>query len=191
MQSCNSGWRTAAFWPCTHYEYRNRKNMKINKIAVIPGDGIGKEVMPKDCVSLRRSRISSVSLPMGRFDWSCDYYLKHGKMMPDNWKERLEEKTLSSLAQSAGRHRSRSHLAVGSLVKFRQEFDQYVNLRRQAHARHHLSLANRKIGDIDFYIVRKIPRANTQQLADACSPAPSVNSLCSKVYSHARALIAS
>ncbi len=63
--------------------------MSAYRIAVLAGDGIGKEVMPEgirvlDAVASQHQ----FSLTFDHFDFaSCDYYLEHGKMMPDNWKE--------------------------------------------------------------------------------------------------------
>ena len=65
---------------------------KRYRIAVIPGDGIGVEVMPEglralDAVAGR----FDLALDYDHIDWaSCDYYLAHGQMMPDDWKSRLE-----------------------------------------------------------------------------------------------------
>ena len=61
------------------------------KIAVIAGDGIGKEVMPEGLRVLQAvDRRFGLGLEFVEFDWAhCDYYLQHGKMMPDGWKQQL------------------------------------------------------------------------------------------------------
>jgi len=64
--------------------------MKTNKIAVIAGDGIGKEVMPEGVRALdAAARKFGLSLAFDHFDWSCDNYDKHGWWMPPDWKERI------------------------------------------------------------------------------------------------------
>lgn len=133
--------------------------MKINRIAVIPGDGIGKEVMPEGLRVLDAvSRKFGIAFQWEEFDWSCDYYVRHGKMMPDNWKETLEGKEAIFFGAVGWPATVPDHVSLwGSLVKFRQEFDQYVNLRpARIMPGINSPLANRnKIGDIDFYIVRE------------------------------------
>ena len=62
--------------------------MKTHRIAVIAGDGIGTEVMPEGlrCLESVANRYG-IRLQWDEFAWDCDYYLKHGAMMPENWKE--------------------------------------------------------------------------------------------------------
>ena len=61
---------------------------KTYRIAVIPGDGIGKEVMPEGLRALEAvGRKFGIEFKFDEFDWSCDYYLKHGRMLPDDWKD--------------------------------------------------------------------------------------------------------
>ena len=61
------------------------------KIAAIPGDGIGKEVMPEGLRVLEAAaRRFGIGLDVKPIEWaSCDWYAKHGKMMPDDWKARI------------------------------------------------------------------------------------------------------
>ena len=60
--------------------------MKVFKIAAIPGDGIGKEVLPagQQVLDTAAEVHGGYRFDYDRFDWSCEYYLKHGYMMPDN-----------------------------------------------------------------------------------------------------------
>ncbi len=61
-------------------------DMKNLRIAVIPGDGIGKEVMPEGLRCLEAvAKKHGIRFQWDEFDWSCDYYLKHGEMMPPDW----------------------------------------------------------------------------------------------------------
>jgi len=61
------------------------------RLAVIPGDGIGKEVVPEGIRVLEAAaKKFNFNLQLDDFDFaSCDYYQKHGKMMPDDWKEKI------------------------------------------------------------------------------------------------------
>src|SRR6516162_1801933 len=64
---------------------------KPYRIAVLPGDGIGKEVMPEGMRVLEAAaKKFGVDLKWSQFDWNCDYYAKHGQMMPDDWFETLQ-----------------------------------------------------------------------------------------------------
>ena len=61
-----------------------------HKIAVIPGDGIGKEVMPEGLRVLEAAgRRFGIELGFTSFDWSCQRYERHGRMMPEDGLERL------------------------------------------------------------------------------------------------------
>ncbi len=108
------------------------RNEKTCRIAAIPGDGIGKEVLPEGIRVLQAAAQRwDLSLSFEQMEWaSCEYYAHHGKMMPDDWREQLRGLRCYLLRRRrlAG-YRSRPHFAVGSLLKFRREFDQYVNLR--------------------------------------------------------------
>jgi tartrate dehydrogenase/decarboxylase / D-malate dehydrogenase len=67
--------------------------MKKYNIAVIPGDGIGKEVMEEGIKVLKKlaERNESIRFNFDTFDWGCEYYLKHGEMMDDNGLEKLKK----------------------------------------------------------------------------------------------------
>jgi len=64
---------------------------KQYRIAVIPGDGIGKEVVPEGLrVIEAAAKKHGVNLKLDHFDFACwDYYAKHGQMMPDDWKDQI------------------------------------------------------------------------------------------------------
>jgi tartrate dehydrogenase/decarboxylase/D-malate dehydrogenase len=132
--------------------------MKTHRIAVIPGDGIGKEVVPEglrvlDAVASR----FDLSFRWDTFDWSCDYYLQHGKMMPDDWKQQIGGHDAIFFGAVGWPDKVPDHISLwGSLLKFRREFDQYVNLRPvRLMPGVPTPLANRRVGDIDFYVVRE------------------------------------
>ena len=132
--------------------------MKTHNIAVIPGDGIGKEVVPEGlrCLDAVASKFG-LSFQWDQFDWDCDYYLKHGDMMPADWKEQIGTHDAIFFGAVGWPAKVADHISLwGSLLKFRREFDQYINLRPARLMPGVPSpLANRQPGDIDFYIVRE------------------------------------
>ena len=129
------------------------------RIAVIPGDGIGKEVVPAaltvlDAVCERHG----INLNFDHYDFaSCDYYAEHGQMMPDDWKDQIGGHDAIFFGAVGWPDILPDHLSLwGSLIKFRREFDQYVNLRPVKLMPGVPSpLAGRVPGDIDFLIVRE------------------------------------
>jgi tartrate dehydrogenase/decarboxylase/D-malate dehydrogenase len=129
-----------------------------HKIAVIPGDGIGKEVVPEGLrvLDAAASRFN-VELQLDHFDWSCDYYLAHGSMMPENWKDQIGRHDAIFFGAVGWPAKVPDHVSLwGSLIKFRREFDQYVNLRPcRLMPGMRTPLADRKPGDIDFFVVRE------------------------------------
>ena len=132
--------------------------MKDYRIAVIPGDGIGREVIPEGVRALEAVAAKhDIRLKWTQFDWSCDYYMKHGAMMPEDWKERIGQHDAIFFGAVGWPALVPDHISLwGSLVKFRREFDQYVSLRPVRLMPGVPSpLANRKVGDIDFYVVRE------------------------------------
>jgi tartrate dehydrogenase/decarboxylase/D-malate dehydrogenase len=133
--------------------------MKTHKIAVIAGDGIGKEVMPEGIrVVDIAARQFDIGIEWTTFEWaSCDYYAEHGKMMPDNWLEQLQGFDAIFFGAVGWPDKVPDHISLwGSLLKFRRQFDQYVNLRPvRLMPGVPCPLANKKPGDIDFYIVRE------------------------------------
>lgn len=132
--------------------------MKTHTIAVIPGDGIGKEVVPEGLRCLEAAaRKFDIAFRWDEFDWSCDYYLKHGTMMPEDWKARIGGHDAIFFGAVGWPEKVPDHVSLwGSLLKFRREFDQYVNLRPvRLMPGVRSPLADRKVGDIDFYVVRE------------------------------------
>src|SRR3990167_3508170 len=131
----------------------------IFRIAVLAGDGIGKEVMPEGLrVVKAANQRFKLGLEFTHFDWAhCDYYLAHGKMMPDDWKQQLSGFDAIYFGAVGWPATVPDHVSLwGSLLKFRREFDQYINLRPvRLFEGVPCPLAGRKPGDIDYLVVRE------------------------------------
>jgi tartrate dehydrogenase/decarboxylase / D-malate dehydrogenase len=137
---------------------------KPHRIAVLPGDGIGKEVVPEGLRVLEAAaRRFDIALAFEHFDFaSCDYYARHGTMMPEGWKDTLSGFDALFFGAVGWPATVPDHVSLwGSLIKFRREFDLYVNLRPARLMpgirsplvdRHGQAL---KPGDIDMLIVRE------------------------------------
>ena len=132
---------------------------RVYRVAVIPGDGIGKEVVPEGVRVLETAAQKfGFELRQDHFDFaSCDYYEKHGRMMPEDWKEKIGRHDAVFFGAVGWPAKVPDHVSLwGSLIQFRREFDQYVNLRPVRLMPGVASpLANRKPGDIDFWVVRE------------------------------------
>jgi tartrate dehydrogenase/decarboxylase/D-malate dehydrogenase len=104
--------------------------MKTHSIAVIPGDGIGKEVTDEALKILKAlSDKHGFKIETREFEWSCDYYLKHGKMMPDDILDILKGFDAIYLGCIGDVNKVPDHISLTLLLKIRKGFDQYVNLR--------------------------------------------------------------
>lgn len=130
-----------------------------HRIAVIPGDGIGKEVMPEGVRVLETAAaLYGFSLDLTWHDFACcDYYARHGEMMPADWKERVGTSDAILFGAVGWPDTVPDHISLwGSLLQFRREFDQYVNLRPvRLMPGVPCPLVGRKPGDIDFWVVRE------------------------------------
>ena len=129
------------------------------RIAVIAGDGIGTEVMPEGLRVLdATARKFALELDFQTFEFgSCDYYLNHGKMLPDDWFEQLKGFDALFYGAVGWPDTVPDHISLwGSLLQFRRRFDQYINLRPcKLMPGIKSPLAGRAPGDIDFYVVRE------------------------------------
>jgi len=131
--------------------------MKTYKIAVIPGDGIGKEVVPEGLRVLEAAgKKFGINYSFQHFDWSCETYAKTGKMMPDDGLAQLQPFEAIFLG-AVGYPGVPDHISLwGLLIPIRRGFDQYVNLRPVRLLKGVDSpLKNVKPGDIDFCVVRE------------------------------------
>lgn len=129
------------------------------RIAVIPGDGIGKEIVPEGVRALEViARRFDIDISFDWFDFaSCDYYLKHGTMMPEDWKTQIgQHDAIYFGAVGAPELVPDSVAGWGSIMKFRHEFEQYINLRPVKLLPGVASpLAGRGPADINMVIVRE------------------------------------
>ncbi len=104
--------------------------MQAIHLALIPGDGIGAEVLPPACAVLEAvGRHHGLSFSYDEFDWSCERYAREGAMMPDDGIARLRGSDAIFLG-AVGYPGVPDHVSLwGLLIPIRREFDQYVNLR--------------------------------------------------------------
>ena len=106
--------------------------MSIQRIAVIAGDGIGQEVMPE---GLRVLEVAAtrhgIALAFDHFDFACwEYFERHGQMLPDDWRDRIGGHDAIYFGAVGWPAKIPDHVSLwGSLLRFRRDFDQYVNLR--------------------------------------------------------------
>jgi tartrate dehydrogenase/decarboxylase/D-malate dehydrogenase len=106
--------------------------MSQHRIAVIAGDGIGTEVMPEGIRVLEAAATKfGIDLQFDHFDFSsCDYFERHGKMLPDDWKDQIGGHDAIYFGAVGWPDKVPDHISLwGSLLLFRREFDQYVNVR--------------------------------------------------------------
>ena len=131
--------------------------MKKHRIAVIPGDGIGNEVVPEgirvlDAVATR----FDLALEWETFPWSCELYKKTGRMMPEDGLARIRNHDAIFLG-AVGYPGVPDHVSLwGLLIPIRRQFQQYVNLRPvRLMEGVPCPLRDRKPGEIDFWVVRE------------------------------------
>jgi len=131
--------------------------MTAYKISLIPGDGIGMEVVPEGVRVLEAvGRKFDLSFTWAEYDWSCETYHKTGRMMPEDGIEQMRKSDAVYLG-AVGYPGVPDHISLwGLLIPIRREFNQYVNLRpcRLFHGVP-CPLAGREPGDIDMMIVRE------------------------------------
>ena len=135
-----------------------------HRIAVIAGDGIGTEVMPEGLLVMdAAARKFGIDLQFDHFDFSSwAYYGKHGKMLPDDWKDRIGGHDAIFFGAVGMPDKIPDHVSLwGSLLMFRREFDQYINLRPARLMPGIIAPVVRRDGtprlpgEIDMYIVRE------------------------------------
>lgn len=132
--------------------------MKTFNIALIPGDGIGPEVVAEGVKVLQaiEKLDPAISFSFTEFPWGCEYYLKHGKMMADDGIEQLKKFDAIYLG-AVGYPGVPDHISLWDLLlRIRKEFDQYVNLRPITLLNPALTpLKGKTTKDIDFLVIRE------------------------------------
>ncbi|WP_404454793.1 tartrate dehydrogenase [Virgibacillus necropolis] len=127
-------------------------------IALIPGDGIGPEVVAEGVKVLKaiEKMDSNISFSFTEFPWSCEYYLQHGKMIDDDGMEKLAQFDAIYLG-AVGYPGVPDHISLRDLLlRIRKEFDQYVNLRPITLLSPSLTpLKSKTEKDIDFLVIRE------------------------------------
>lgn len=139
-----------------------QKEQLVNhyKIAVLPGDGIGAEVIPAG-VSVLKALAESCGafrVETREFDWGSDYYLRTGRMMPAEGTNILQQEGFDAiLLGPVGDPRVPDHISLwGLLLEIRQSFDQYINLRPiRLLPGVNSPLAGKSTQDIDIVCVRE------------------------------------
>ncbi|SFO78253.1 tartrate dehydrogenase/decarboxylase / D-malate dehydrogenase [Variovorax sp. OK605] len=138
--------------------------MSTQRIAVIAGDGIGKETTPEGLRVLEAAATRfGIDLKFDHFDFSSwDYCEKHGKMLPDDWKDQIGGHDAIFFGAVGWPEKIADHVSLwGSLLMFRREFDQYINLRPARLMPGIIAPVVRRDGtprepgEIDMYIVRE------------------------------------
>jgi len=130
---------------------------KNYRIAVIAGDGIGREVMPEGIAAMEAAaRAYGFGFQWHEFDWSCERYVNMGMMMPEDGIERLRLYDAVYLG-AVGHPEVPDHVSLwGLLIPIRRGFDQYANVRPcKLLPGVRTPLAGRTEADIDFYVVRE------------------------------------
>src|SRR6185436_11802984 len=132
--------------------------MSDYRIAVIAGDGIGREVMPEGVRVLEAAGAKhGLRLQWQEFAWSSDWYKAHGRMCPEDAADTLRKFDAIYFGAVGNPAIVPDHIAVwGLLINFRRWFDLYVNLRPvRLFQGLPCPLAGRKPGDLDYYVVRE------------------------------------
>ncbi len=142
------------------------------KIAVIPGDGVGAEVskeavrIASKCAEKSKSRLSTEW-----FEWGCDYYLKHGVMMPLDALEVLSGYDAIYLGCIGDAAKVADHISLSLLLTIRKGFDQYVNLRPvYLYEGVRSPLRDAGPGNLDFVVVRENVEGEYAQIGGRFKP---------------------
>lgn len=131
--------------------------MNTYHIAVIPGDGIGREVIPAGMAVLEAAgRKRGIAFEWDEYDWSCEHYAKTGRMMPEDGIERIQAYDAIYLG-AVGYPGVPDHVSLwGLLIPLRRQFQQYVNIRPvRLFEGVPCPLKDRQPQDIDFVVVRE------------------------------------
>lgn len=155
-----------------------------HRLAVIPGDGIGKEVVPEGLKVLDAAATAfGFAIDYEQFDYACaEYYTDTGAMLPDGWFDELSRFDAIFFGAVGWPDVVPDHISLwGSLLQFRRHFDQYVNLRPvklmpgcevRSPAEHLATSTSSSSG--------RTPRASTRVSAAGCSRARTARRWCKR-----------
>ena len=147
-------------------------DMPVHNIAVIAGDGIGKEVMPEGIRVLEAAgRRFGIDFSWRELTWSSETYLRTGRFMPEDGLEQLREYSAIYLG-AIGLPGIPDHVSLwGLLIPIRRSLKQYVNLRPVRLLKGLTSpLLNRSAADIDFIIIRENNEGEYSQIGGRLYP---------------------
>jgi hypothetical protein len=153
--------------------------MSKYRIAVIPGDGLGNEVIPEGIRVLETvGRRFGLSFSWDHFDWSCEYYNKHGRMMPEGGLDQIRKHDAIYLG-AVGFPGVPDHVSLwGLLIPIRREFRQYVSLRPVRLLRGMTTpLAGRSAKDFDFYVVRENNEGEYSEVGGRLTAHPNIKGI--------------
>ena len=142
-----------------------------HRIAVIAGDGIGKEVVPEGMRAVEKAGAGAgIAFEWTELDWSCEAYARTGRMMPEDGLERLKAFDAIFLG-AVGWPGVPDHVSLwGLLIPIRRAMDQYVNLRPvRLFDGVPCPLANRTPEEIDFWVVRENVEGESSQIGGRLS----------------------
>ncbi len=108
------------------------EKMKTIELSVIPGDGVGKEIMPHalNVLDMVAELHGGIQFKKTEYPWSCEYYLEHGSMMPEDGLERLQQSDAVFLGAVGNPQLVPDHVSLwGLLIKIRRGFQQALNVR--------------------------------------------------------------
>lgn len=142
------------------------------KIAVIPGDGVGVEVSKEAMrIASRSAEKNGHRLSSDWFDWGCDYYLKHGAMMPSDALAVLAGYDAIYLGCIGDAAKVADHISLSLLLTIRKGFDQYVNLRPvYLYEGVRTPLRDLGPGSLDFVVVRENVEGEYAQIGGRFKP---------------------
>jgi len=152
--------------------------MDKHRIAVIPGDGIGKEVVPAAIGVLEAAgRRFGIAFQFDEFPWSCEHYARTGRMMPEDGIDQIRGHDAIFLG-AVGFPGVPDHVSLwGLLIPIRRSFQQYINLRPVRLLNGIVSpLRDRDAADIDFYVVRENVEESIRRSAGVSTRAPTMRS---------------
>ncbi|MBI4506963.1 MAG: tartrate dehydrogenase [Chloroflexi bacterium] len=128
-------------------------------VAVIPGDGIGQEVIPEGVATLQLAAElhGGFTFDLTSYPWGCRYYLEHGRMMPPDGMRRLRDHEVIYFGACGWPAEVPDHISLwGLILPIRKEFDQYVNLRpARLLPGVRGPLRDKRPADVDFVCVRE------------------------------------